>query len=259
MGCAGSSPAGASGSGETAVTKVEKSPAGNEKSQTKKAPKGSKVVEDLFMQNGKERNLKAEETFITQGEESEAAFYIKSGKVKLWLDGEKGKQLLATRGPGDVLGELSLLLGHTATVTAVADGPCVVVEVLQEQLMGFLRTDPGQSGRLFKAMAVALAERISELSGKLRSQVVSKSGGSKQTQQLPAADIAKARGMFGLAPDEKLISLYQCSVRSEKNAIKEEHAHVGEVYIFTKHLCFDLKVFAFHKQMVRGRTRSTGG
>jgi len=229
------------------MTKVEKS----EKAPAKKPPKGSKVVEELFREHGKERTLANDEVFITQGAESESAFYIKSGKVRLLLDGEKGQQLLATRGAGDVLGELSLLLGHEATVTAVAEGPCAVIEVLQTELLSHLRNDPGQSGRLFKAMAVALAERISELSGKLRSQVVSKSASaSKQTQQLPAADIAKARGMFGLQSDEKLISLYGCSVRSEKNAIKEEHAHVGEVYIFTKHLCFDLKVFAFHKQMV---------
>ena len=38
--------------------------------------------------------------------------------------------------------------------------------------------------------------------------------------------------------------------RAEKNAIKDEHAHVGEVYIFGKYICFDLKVFAFHKQLV---------
>ena len=65
--------------------------------------------------------------------------------------------------------------------------------------------------------------------------------------------------MFGISTDEKLISLYGCSVRSEKNAIKEEHAHVGEVYIFSKHLCFDLKVFAFHKQMVRALRHGEGG
>ena len=104
-------------------------------------------------------------------------------------------------------------------------------------------------------------------------------------EALPAADLAKARGMFGLPESEKLVSFYQCSVRAERNAIKEEHAHVGEMYttqedlhppppcpypctalttshpcvcararaicryVFEKHVCFDLKVFAFHKQL----------
>ena len=39
-------------------------------------------------------------------------------------------------------------------------------------------------------------------------------------------------------------------MRAEKNALKDEHAHVGEMYVFAKHVCFDLKVFAFHKQLV---------
>ena len=62
--------------------------------------------------------------------------------------------------------------------------------------------------------------------------------------------MAKVRGMFGLDKEEKLVSFYQCSVRAEKNAIKDEHAHVGEIYVFSQHVCFDLKVFAFHKQLV---------
>lgn len=214
--------------------------------------KGNKAVEELFKANGVERSLAADEVLIEQAGTKQSAFYIKSGKVKLLLKGENGDtQHLATRGTGDVLGELSLLLGHPATVTAMAEGAVVVIEVAQEQLMEQLRADPAQSGRLFKAMAVALAERISELSSKLRANVVSSSGVPQQkAQQLPAADLAKARGMFGLPSDEKLLSFYQCSVRAEKNAIKDEHAHVGEVYIFAKYICFDLKVFAFHKQLL---------
>jgi len=223
--------------------------------KAKKAPKGAKQVEEHFMINGKVRELADGETFLKQGTHSDSAFYIKSGKVKLMLKAETGEEsLLATRGVGDVLGELSLLLGHDASVTAIADGPVVVVEVGQSTLMEQMKKDPAGSGRLFKAMAVALAERISELSGKLRSQVTSnstsKQGKGKTSAQLPAADISKARTMFGLPADEKLMSFYQCSVRAEKNAIKEEHAHVGEAYIFSKHICFDLKVFAFHKQQV---------
>ena len=34
------------------------------------------------------------------------------------------------------------------------------------------------------------------------------------------------------------------------NAVKEQHAHFGVLYIFDSTLCFDLKMFAFNKQMV---------
>ena len=68
--------------------------------------------------------------------------------------------------------------------------------------------------------------------------------------KMAATDIAKAHAMFQLPKEEKLFSVYQCSVRRELNAVKEGNAHFGELYLFEKHLCFDLKVFAFHKQWV---------
>ena len=140
----------------------------------------------------------------------------------------------------EVYGDATLA---AATVTAVADGAVTAIEVHQGDLMAKLRSEPASSGRLFKWMAVALAERISELSSKLRSNVsTSAAVPAQKAQQLPAADIAKARGMFALKADEKLVGFYQCSVRAERNAVKDEHAHVGEMYVFEKHVCFDLKV-----------------
>ena len=221
-----------------------------------KRSKSSKVIEQLFIDQGKERHLVDGETFIWQGQVSESAFYIRTGHVKLMLKSETGHEShLTTRGPGDVLGELALLLGHEATVSAVADGPVVCIEVLQTQLIAQLKANPGQSGRLFKAMAIALADRISELSGKLRAQVTSDSTsaqGKGQTSQqlLPAAEISKTRVQFGLPADEKLMSYYQCSVRAENKGVLESQANVGDMFLFAKHLCFDIKVFAFHKQFV---------
>lgn len=230
MGCGPSSPAGSEGGGGG--------------SKPTKGAKGNKVVEELFGGCGEEKTLADGEVLIEQGSTKDSAFYIKSGSVKLLLKGEDGStQQLATRGVGDMLGELSLLLGHPATVTAVADGAVTAIEVHQGDLMAKLRSEPASSGRLFKWMAVALAERISELSSKLRSNVsTSAAVPAQKAQQLPAADIAKARGMFALKADEKLVGFYQCSVRAERNAVKDEHAHVGEMYVFEKHVCFDLKV-----------------
>ena len=83
-------------------------------------------------------------------------------------------------------------------MSAVADGPVVCIEVLQTQLIAQLKANPGQSGRLFKAMAIALADRISELSGKLRAQVTSDStsaqGKGQTSQQLLPAAVGRSVG-----------------------------------------------------------------
>ena len=249
-----------------------------------------KFVEMIFNQAGVKKTLESGQELIKQGSESESAYYIKDGKIDLILSDESGKKnKIATRGPGDVLGELSLLLGHDASVSATANGPVSVIEVKSAALLGMLREDPVQSGRLFKVsgthaasarpvaphsqasslgswrwrgekelhrrllvsaaelmlparlppppshthatthhphhrppspsrarqvMATYLSERISELSGRMRSNVTAKTAsGPAPASNMPATDIAKAHAMFQLPKEEKLISVYQCSVR----------------------------------------------
>ena len=110
-----------------------------------------KFIETIFHTTGQTNKLSDGDEIIKQGAETESAFYIKDGKVTLILTDDAGnKTTIATRGPGDVLGELSLLLGHEATVSAIAVGPVTVIEVQSSVLLTMLREDPGQSGRLFK-------------------------------------------------------------------------------------------------------------
>jgi len=230
----------------------EESDRGTGQEKDKQPNSAGTFVEKIFHTTGETKKLSDGDELIKQGAATESAFYIKDGKVSLLLTDDAGNNTkLATRGPGDVLGELSLLLGHKASVSAVAMGPVTVIEVQSSVLLTMLREDPGQSGRLFKVMATYLSERISELSTKMRSNVTARSVlGPTASSDMAGVDIAKAHSMFQLPEKEKLISVYQCSVRRELNAVKEGNAHFGELYIFEKHLCFDLKMFAFHKQWV---------
>ena len=64
-----------------------------------------------------------------------------------------------------------------------------------------------------QVMATYLSERISELSAKMRSNVTARSAlGPTASSNIAATDIAKAHSMFQLSKEEKLISVYQCSV-----------------------------------------------
>ena len=111
-----------------------------------------KFVEQLFQTTGQPKKLADGDELIKQGAETESAYYIKEGSVSLLLTDDAGnKTTLATRGPGEVLGELSLLLGHEASVSAIAKGSVSVIEVQGTALLTMLCEDPGQSGRLFKA------------------------------------------------------------------------------------------------------------
>ena len=160
MGCCGSTAAGVYG----------------EVSESAASLTHHKFVESIFASTGTSKKLDNGAELIKQGSESESAYFIKDGKIDLILTDNSGNQdKLATRGAGDVLGELSLLLGHDTSVSAVANGPVTVIEVQSNALLNMLREDPVQSGRLFKVMATYLSERISELSSKMRSNVTAKS------------------------------------------------------------------------------------
>lgn len=212
----------------------------------------STFLENIFSAAGRAVALADGDVMLEQGATTKKMYFIKSGKIKLFIKHEDGSQQeIAERGSGEVLGELSMLLGSPYNVTAKANGSTHVIEVEQGNLLTILKEDPMNAGFLFKFVAIYLSDRIAELSSKMRSNVTkSQSANQSNTKQtISAGDVSRARSLFATPSDKKLIGVYQCSVRKEVNAVKEANAHFGEMYIFEHALCFDLKMFAFHKQM----------
>lgn len=195
--------------------------------------KTKSFLKSLFEQSGSVRKIALGECFIVQGQLNQSAFYIDKGEIDLKLSGETGEQKLVTRKSGDLLGEISLLLGIPSSVSAIAATDVTVLEVKQDQLMAQLRDDPSRAGYLFRAIATTLAERISELSGIMRSNVVHpQHAKTRKSHAIGATDMARVRAQFGLNKDEKLHGVYSCSVLKEVNAVKDDQAQVGELFIF---------------------------
>ena len=77
-----------------------------------------------------ERQFAAGATLVRQGNPGVGLFVIVSGKVKVVKTNDEGERLeLATHGPGEVIGEMSVLDGanRTADVIAVDDTTCLVL------------------------------------------------------------------------------------------------------------------------------------
>jgi len=102
-------------------------------------------------------------------------------------------------------------------------------------------------------MATYLGDRIAELSSQLRSEVsaenqlTSKAGASADMSG--AQNVLKYRQLFGIKTDDDLLLRTTCSMRKEMNAVKDQNVAFGEMFIFEQHLCFDWKVFGFHRQL----------
>jgi CRP-like cAMP-binding protein len=100
-------------------------------------------------------SIKAGDQFITEGEPGRQAFLVLEGRATV----RRGAKVLTTVGPGDFLGEMSVLTGdhRTATVTAETD---MVVEVLTgREFSSLLDEQP----RLARKLLMAVIYRLREL------------------------------------------------------------------------------------------------
>lgn len=90
-----------------------------------------------------ERNFKAGDVLIKQGEEGIGLFIIIKGRVKVEKTNPNGQTVeIATNGTGDILGEMAVLDGapRTATVTATEDTQVLVLA--SWEFNSFLKTHP---------------------------------------------------------------------------------------------------------------------
>ena len=91
-------------------------------------------LEDFYLKGiisrGEVRNWPAGTQIITEGDPGDAVFFIISGRVKVTLYGEEGREIvLAILNEGDMFGEMSIIddKPRSANVEAVQDLMCLVV------------------------------------------------------------------------------------------------------------------------------------
>jgi CRP/FNR family transcriptional regulator, cyclic AMP receptor protein len=102
------------------------------------------------------------QTVLSQGDVAEAVFYIQSGKIKLTVTSEQGKEaVVAILEPGQFFGE-GCMNGHskrTATTTAMED--CLITVITKTAMITALHEEPAFS-ELFMAYLLTRNSRIEE-------------------------------------------------------------------------------------------------
>jgi len=98
---------------------------------------------------------------INEGDRSDSMYIIVSGRVKVYLADESGKELLLrVQGPGEYFGEIILDDGvRSASVMTLE--PCKLAVVSIEQFKAFLAANPDAAFELLRSFA----HRIRELTG----------------------------------------------------------------------------------------------
>lgn len=106
-----------------------------------------------------------EEVLIAEGENSDAFYAIRSGRVHVFTEGDGEKKLIAELGPGDVFGEMAAVKGtpRTASVSTVEECELLVLEA--EDLKAFLAQNSDMAARVEETMQQRERERSERTRG----------------------------------------------------------------------------------------------
>lgn len=98
----------------------------------------------------------AGERVVRQGEAGQSMFVVVDGDVRVVL--EPGGEQVASLGPGEVFGEMSLLTGDPRTATVRAVGDALLMEIDAEGFRRFVLDRPEVLGGITEAVAARRAE-----------------------------------------------------------------------------------------------------
>lgn len=108
--------------------------------------------------------LPAGTVLTREGQTGGLAYVIESGTAEV----RRGDRRVATLGPGDVVGELSLIDGGPRTATVRATSDVEALEITTRDLQRLLRDAP----RLRRSLLQALAARVREVDRRAASRYV---------------------------------------------------------------------------------------
>ena len=114
---------------------------------------------DWLVKAGKSTPVKAGEALITEGTALDALFIVLDGALTVTVSTMPGKKL-ATVGPGEVLGEISMLDSRPPLATVTAEEDSRVLKLPRPSLNEKLKKDAGFASRFYRTLAVFLAQRM---------------------------------------------------------------------------------------------------
>lgn len=105
------------------------------------------LIEEL-MQAGETRQLDAGDVLCQQGDDSDSAYVLSTGELETVVSTDEGDVVLATHGPGSLVGEVTALVGGMRTATLRATGPTEVRIVSTVQLREIFNRHPDESAHI---------------------------------------------------------------------------------------------------------------
>jgi 7-keto-8-aminopelargonate synthetase-like enzyme len=99
-------------------------------------------------------------TFVKAGANHGTLFVVRKGLVHIVVDHHGQEVTLAECGPGEIIGEISMLDGKGASASVVAETDVEVAAIDQKAITELARMDPDFGMRLYQSLAIVLAGRL---------------------------------------------------------------------------------------------------
>lgn len=116
---------------------------------------------DWLLQIGEDRQVPAGATIIAEGSTPQALYFVLQGLAELRI-AALGEARVATLGPGELLGEMSLLEGGAASATVLALENVSVLALARDAVTDRCTHDAAFAARLYRAFARVIARRLRE-------------------------------------------------------------------------------------------------
>ncbi len=117
------------------------------------------------------RSFAKDEYLFFEGDPAEWLVLVVEGRVKMVKHSESGREtILTTFGPGQIVGEVGVLVGETYLATAQALEPTVTLHLRRDEYVALVRTHPD----LAWALIVELGRRLQQAHETIRSLAVEK-------------------------------------------------------------------------------------
>ena len=103
------------------------------------------------------RKLQKGEILFLQSDRADAAYLVRSGSILLFLTNLDGRELVVNEmRPGDLLGELAMLIDMPRSTAAIARLTAEVVVIPRQVFLAALDTEPRLARRLLEIVALRL-------------------------------------------------------------------------------------------------------
>jgi len=121
---------------------------------------------DWILSEGVEQQVIANETIIHEGEVPNALYIVIHGLLGIQIS-SIGETTYSLLGPGEIIGEMSILEDIAATATVSALESTLLLAFPRGKIKAKLREDMAFAARFYKSLAICNAHRLRECNGKL--------------------------------------------------------------------------------------------